>query len=326
MKRTLTAALVALGLLSCVALSAHAQTYPSKPVTIIVSYPPGGGPDVLARSLSEKLTQRLGQPVVVENKPGASGMIGAAQVARSPADGYTLLMTPNTFLLAPQVMTKGGIASQIDVLNDFTPIVEPSRGTMILAVHPSLGVKNAKELIALLKKQPGMAYATPGSGSPMHIAGELFKQQAGVDMIHVPYKGVAPAINDALGGQVKVVYSALGAIGQHIAAGRLIAVAAVSKERSPLMPDLQTLAEQGIPGVEVNAWYGLYAPKNTPREIVDKLNKEVNEILKMPDMVTRLKTSWEVPIGGTPDALAEQSQREYTSFGKVIKAFNITAE
>lgn len=325
MKRTLPAAIAALSLLSCVAFSAHAQTYPAKSVTVVVAYPPGGGPDILARSLAEKLTQRLGQTVVVENKPGASGMIGAAQVARSPADGYTLLMAPNTFLIAPQVMTKG-IAAQVDVLKDFTPIIEPSRGTMILAVHPSLGVKNAKELAALLKKEPGMGYATPGSGSPMHIAGELFKQAAGVDMTHVPYKGVAPAINDTVGGQVKIVYSALGAIGQYIASGRLIALAAVSKDRSPLMPELSTMAEQGFPSVEVNVWYGIYAPKNTPKPIVDKLNQEVNEILKTPDMIARMKTSWEVPVGGTPEALAAQSQREYVTFGKVIKEFNITAD
>lgn len=325
MKQKLIAACATLGLLSCAAVSVQAQTYPTKPVTIVVAFPPGGGPDNLARSLAEKLSPRLGQTVLVENRAGVSGMIGAAHVARSPADGYTLLMTPNTLLLAPQVMSKG-IASQIDVLKDFTPIIEPSRGTMVMAAHPSLGVKNARELVEYLKKTPGVSYASAGAGSPTHIAGELFKQSAGVDMLHVPYKGIAPAITDAVGGQVKLVYSPLGAIAQHLASGRLVAISTVSKERSPLMPELATMEEQGFRGVEVNAWYGLFAPKGTPAAVVDRLNQEVNAILKMPDMAERLKASWETPVGGSAQALAKASQQEYADFGKVIKQFNITAE
>ncbi|VCU71139.1 Tripartite tricarboxylate transporter family receptor [Pigmentiphaga humi] len=316
--------------LSCVALAAlaapaQAQDFPSRPITIIVGYPPGGGPDIGARMLGEKLAARLHQPVIVENRAGVSGMIGAGAVARAPADGYTLLFAPNTFLIAPHVLPKGTNIN-LDVLHDFAPVIAPSKGAMIMVAHPSLGVHNAKELVALLKKQPGLAYATPGSGSPMHIAGELFKKSADVNMLHVPYKGVAPALADVVGGHVKITYAAIGVVAPHIAAGRLVALGAAEKERSPLMPELPTLAEQGFPNTATGAWYGVFAPKGTPAAVVDKLNKEFNAALQMPDTVAKLKNQWEVPLGGSPEDLARMAKAEYEDYGKIIKAFNISAD
>ena len=318
---------LALGCLPLAALTAHAQgnDFPTKPITIIVGYPAGGGPDIGARMLGEKLAARLHQSVIVENRPGVSGMMGASAVARAPADGYTLLFAPNTFLIAPHVLPKGANVN-LDVLNDFVPIVAPSKGAMMMVAHPSLGVKNAKELVALLKKQPGLAYATPGSGSPMHIAGELFKKSAGVDMLHVPYKGVAPAIADVLGGHVKITYASIGVVAQHIAAGRLVALGMAEKERSPLMPDLPTLAEQGYPNTATGAWYGVFAPKGTPPAVGEKLNQEFNTVLRQPDTAAKLKQQWEVPLGGSSEDLARMARAEYESYGKIVKEFNISAD
>ncbi|MBX6317163.1 tripartite tricarboxylate transporter substrate binding protein [Pigmentiphaga sp.] len=319
--------LLALGGLSASASVVHAQSadFPSKPITIVVGYPAGGGPDIGARMLGEKLAARMGQPVIVENRPGVSGMIGASSVARAPADGYTLLFAPNTFLIAPHVLPKGTNV-RLDVLEDFTPVVAPSKGAMVLVAHPSLGVRNAKELVALLKKQPGLAYATPGSGSPMHIAGELFKKSAGVDMLHVPYKGVAPAIADVLGGHVKITYASIGVVAQHVAAGRLVALGMAEKERSPLMPELPTLAEQGYPNTATGAWYGVFAPKGTPPAVVEKLNSEFNAALRLPDVAAKLKQQWEVPLGGSPEDLARMARAEYDNYGKIVKEFNISAD
>lgn len=322
-------ALCAVGLVAVAPLASAqapaATPFPSKPIVIIVPNPPGGGPDVLARSLGEKLATRLGQPVVVENRPGASGMIGAAAVARAAPDGYTLMLSPNTVFSAPHVLPKGA-GSQIDVLKDLAPVIQPTKGVMVMVANPSLGVKNAKDLVALVKKEPGLAYASAGNGSPMHIAGELFKKSAGVDMLHAPYKGIAPAISDVLAGHVKVTYGALGALGQHIESGRLVALGTAEAQRSPLMPNLPTLAEQGIPNVAVNAWYGVFAPKDTPTAVIDKLNAEINAVLQQPDMIARLKTTWEVPVGGTPQDLARAAKLEYDTTGKVVKEFNITAD
>jgi len=318
---------LALGCLPLAAPTAHAQAgeFPVKPITIVVGYPAGGGPDIVARMLGEKLAARMGQPVVVENRPGVSGMIGASSVARAPADGYTLLFAPNTFLIAPHVLPKNANV-RLDVLEDFVPVVAPSKGAMMLVAHPSLGVRDAKELVALLKKQPGLAYATPGSGSPMHIAGELFKKSAGVDMLHVPYKGVAPAIADVLGGHVKITYASIGVVAQHIAASRLVALGMAEQERSPLMPELPTLAEQGYPNTATGAWYGVFAPKGTPPAVVEKLNREFNAALRLPEIAAKLRQQWEVPLGGSPEDLARMAKAEYENYGRIVKDFNISAD
>ena len=302
-----------------------AADYPNRPIRMVIPFTPGGSTDILGRTIAQQLHQAFGQSVVVENVPGAGGSIGADRVAKSPADGYTLLFAPNTFLIAPHVLPKGTNV-RLDVLEDFTPVVAPSKGAMVLVAHPSLGVRNAKELVALLKKQPGLAYATPGSGSPMHIAGELFKKSAGVDMLHVPYKGVAPAIADVLGGHVKITYASIGVVAQHVAAGRLVALGMAEKERSPLMPELPTLAEQGYPNTATGAWYGVFAPKGTPPAVVEKLNSEFNAALRLPDVAAKLKQQWEVPLGGSPEDLARMARAEYDNYGKIVKEFNISAD
>ncbi len=306
-------------------VQAQAPAYPTKPIVIVVGYPPGGGPDISARMMGEKLSARLGQVVLVENRPGVSGLIGASHVARAPADGYTLLLAPNTFLIAPQLLPKDA-SVKLDVLEDFAPVISPTKGAMVMVAHPSLGVHNAKELVALLKKQPGLAYATPGAGSPMHIAGELFKKSAGVEMLHVPYKGVAPAIADVLGGHVKVSYASIGVVAAHIASGKLVALGLAEKERSALMPDLPTLVEQGYPDTSVGAWYGVFAPKGTPPAVIETLNKEFNAVLQMPETVAKFKTLWETPRGGSAADLAKLSRDEYNNYAKLIKEFKISAE
>ncbi len=303
---------------------ADAASFPNKMVTIVVGYPPGGGPDLSARLYAEKLSKRWGQSVVVENRAGVSGMIGASHVARANADGHTLLIAPNTFVSAPLFLPKDSI--RVYAEKDFKPVFAPSKGAMIMLAHPSLGLKNAKDLVEHLKKTPNEAYASPGVGSPMHIAGELFKQSAGVNMMHVPYKGVAPAIADVLGGHVKITYSSTGAVASHIQSGTLIPLGVAEEERSALTPDIPTLKEQGFENASTGAWYGVYAPKNTPDAIVNKLNEDFNAILKDPDTLAKLKTLWEQPVGGPPSVLAEQVKAEYERYYTVAKRLNLLEE
>jgi tripartite-type tricarboxylate transporter receptor subunit TctC len=302
-----------------------AEAYPTKPVVIVVPFPAGAGPDVLARMLGERLSARLGQPVVVENRPGASGYVGAAAVARAAPDGHTLLMTPNTLFIAPHLAPKATTV-QVHVVNDFAPVIMPSQTAMVMVANPSLGVKNAKEFAALVKKQPGMAFASSGNGSVLHIAGELFKRSAGLDMLHVPYRGIAPAIADVIGGHVKVTYAGLGPIASYLNAGTLIPLATVEERRSSALPDVPTAIEQGFPGVAVEGWYALLAPKETPAAVVQRLNSEINAILAAPEVRERIKSSGEIVLGGTSAALAKRMQGDYERYGAIVKELNISAD
>jgi tripartite-type tricarboxylate transporter receptor subunit TctC len=320
-RRFLLAAAASAGL--CLAAGpAAAQAWPAKPIMIVVAYPAGGDTDAIARLYAEKLTTRLGQPVVVDNRPGASGMIGNAYVAKAAADGYTLLLTPSTFSTAT-LLVKGG-AGSYDVLTDFTPIVLTGTQPLFLVAGAGAG-KDLREVVAAAKAKP-MAFASPGSGSPMHILGEMFNKAAGVKLSHVPYRGVAPAVNDVLGGHVPLTWITWGPVAPYVASGKMTAVAVADHQRSPLAPNVPTLGELGIRDVEVGAWQGLMGPKGLSPEIVRTLNTQLNEILKMPDVVEKMKAFGALPAGGDAGRLARVNAADHARFDKVIKEFGIQAD
>ncbi|HEY3047087.1 MAG TPA: tripartite tricarboxylate transporter substrate binding protein [Polaromonas sp.] len=306
--------------------SAMAQAYPSKPITLVVAYPAGGDTDAMARMFAEKLQARLGQPVIVDNKPGASGIIGSTHVAKAAPDGYTLLLAPSTFSIAQLVLKTGsGSASAYDVLGGFTPIVQTAVQPLFIAASTSAGAKDLKELVAMSKVKT-LSYASPGSGSPMHILGEMFNKSAHVKISHVPYRGVAPAVNDLLGGHVPVTFITYGPVAPHIATGKVVALAVADPQRSPLAPNVPTLAELGYKDVEVGAWQGLFGPKGLPADIAKTLNSHLNEILKMPDVAAKMATFGALPAGGDPSRLAKANAGDYDRFGKIIKEFGIQAD
>ena len=307
-------------------VSAIAQApFPSKTITIVVNVPPGSSTDLVARILAERLPARLGQQVVVENRPGASGFIGAAAVAKAAADGHTLAVVPSTLFIAPHLMPKGA-GGGLDVIRDLKPVLITASSPLLILTNPELGVRTPQELVSYLKRHPGTGYATSGNGSPMHIAGELFKKAAGVDTTHIPYKGVMPAVTDTVSGQVKIVFSALGGIGQFINAGKLVPVALIEKNRSELLPQVPTLTESGIPGVEVGVFFPLLAPAGTPVPVMTRLNEEANAILRIPEVRERLRAAG-VQIRGGSAAEAEQEIRDnYAAYGRTIAEFGIKGE
>ncbi len=304
--------------------SALAQGYPSKPITIVVAYPAGGDTDAMARLYAEKLTQRLGQPVVVDNRPGASGTIGSAYVSKAAPDGYTLLLAPSTFSIA-QLVLKTGAGSGYDVLNGFTPIVQTGLQPLFVVASTATGAKDLKELVALSKTRE-LSYASPGNGSPMHILGEMFDKSAGVKISHVPYKGVAPAVNDLIGGHVPMTFITLGPVAPHVPTGKVTVMAVADAKRSPLAPNVPTLAELGYKDAEVGAWQGLFGPRGLPADIAKTLNTQLNEILKMPDVVAKMAVFGALPGGGDAAQLAHANAADLNRFGKIIKDFGIQAD
>ena len=319
------AALAASSLALLAAGGAMAQVWPARPITIVVSYPAGGDTDAVARIYAEKLSLRVGQPVLVDNRPGASGMIGNAWVAKAAPDGYTLLFTPSTFPIAQHVLKAGpGVAH--DVVKDFTPIVKTGNIPLLLVTAPSTGIKNVAQLVADARAGKALSYGTPGAGSPMHIAGELFNKDAGTQIAHAPYRGVAPVVNDALGGHVGVGWITPGAVAGHIASGKLVALAVAERQRTKLMPGVPTLIELGYKDVDVSAWMGLLGPKGMPAELVQALNRHFNEVLKMPDVQARMAALGIELVGGAPSVLAQQIADDDQRFGKLVKEFGIRAE
>lgn len=319
--------LVGLLIVSAAAISGAlmpAAAFPTKPIVIVVPFPAGAGPDVVARLLGERLSPRLGQPVIIENRPGASGYVGAAAVARAAPDGHTLLLTPNTLFIAPHLAPKATTA-QVHVVNDFAPVIMPSQTTMVMVANPGLGVRNAKELADLVRKQPGLAYGSSGNGSVLHIAGELFKRAGHLDMQHVPYKGITPAIADVIAGHVKVTFAGLS-IANFLKSGALLALATVEKQRSAALPDLPTAIEQGFPDVAVEGWFALVAPKATPGSVIERLNRELNAVLAMPDVRDRIVNSGEIVLGGTPETLGRRMQDDYDRYGSIVKQLNIKSD
>jgi tripartite-type tricarboxylate transporter receptor subunit TctC len=311
-------------LAATLALGAHAQPYPNKPIKIIVPYTAGGTTDMLARTLGQKMTEKWGQPVVVENKPGANGIIGIDMVAKAPADGYTLgLASPGTHAINQTLYT----TLPHHPIKDFTPVSFVVRAPMVMVVNSELPIKNVKELIAAARKDPGkLSIASGGSGSSQHLAAELFKYMAGVDMTHVPYKGGGAAYTDLLGGRVQVMIDALQQAMPQIKAGKLRPIAVASAQRLPQLPDVPTIAESGVPGYESGAWYGLVAPANMPKAVLDQIAAEVDRILKLPDVRERLEGPGLVAVGGKPEAFAAHINTETEKYAKVIKAANIKAD
>ncbi len=305
--------------------SAFAQAYPSKQINLIVSFPPGGDTDALARVFAEKLAARVGQPVVVENKTGASGTIGNSFVSKANPDGYTLLFTPNTLATAPLVL-KPGTGATYDPLTDFTPVILAGTQSLFVVVNTATGVTNLKDLAAAAKSGKITNYASPGNGSPMHILGEMFNKSAGIKLSSVPYRGSGPAIVDLIGGQLPMMYTTLGPVAQHIASGKLANIGVADASRSPLAPNVPTLAEAGFRDSEVGAWQGLVGPKGMPPDVVRVLNGHMNEILKMPDVVARMTTLALVPVGGDPAAVSRAIGSDFSRYGKIIRETGIQAD
>lgn len=322
-RRQCLAVVMAVG--AMVAGAANAQGYPEKPISIVVGYPPGGDTDAMARLFADKLSQRLKQPVIVENKPGAGGTVGNSFVGKAKADGYTLLFTPNPFTTAPFVM-KLSVGNQYDVLNGFEPVIKMATQPLVLVAHPSAGVKNVPEMVAAAKAGKPVSYASPGAGSPMHVVAEWLNSSAGVKIAHVPYRGVGPSVSDVVGGHVGTAWVTLGPVTQYFATGKLVPLAIADAKRSPLAPNIPTLVEQGYKDVVVGAWNGFFAPKGTPAETVKLLNSHFNEIVKLPDVVEKMAMFGALPAGGAPEVLGKTNAAEYEQMGKLIKELGVTAE
>ena len=309
-------------LFSVVMLPAFAQPYPSKPVRIIVPFAPGGGSDFIARFMAQKLTATLGTQVIVENKPGAGGVIGIEQGIKSPADGYTLVLIASSYTVNPSVYKLN-----FDPVADITPIVQMSQGPLLVVVNPSLPVKTAKDLIAMAKAKPGeINFASPGQGSVIHMATEYFDSMAKVKMNHIPYKGTGPALTDTIGGQTQVLFSSTATALPHVKSGKLKAIGVTTAKRIPALPDVPTVAESGLPGYEVVLWHGLIGPKDLPKAVVEKIGAEVNKILKQPETAAQLESDGVAPAGGTAAQFAAQIKNEIGVWKKVAADAGVKAE
>lgn len=321
--------MVSLGLIAlaatCAALATLADdAYPNKPIKIIVPFTPGTGIDILARVLGQRMNETWKVAVVVENRPGASGNIGTEAAARSPADGYTLLMTANTIVLNRSLFKR----IPYDPVKDFEPVAPLALGSLALAAHPSLNAKTAKDLIDLAKKNPGkINYGSPGNGTPHHLAMELFKQRAGIELTHVPYKGSGGAVQDLLGGQIQVMFLPIHVARPLIETHKLNLLTAGGAKRSPVTPNVPSLAEAtGIGDIDVDIWYALYVPAGTPKPIVEKLSRTTNELLKRADIKESLIKQGLTPTGGSPEDLEELTKRDLDRWSRVVHQAKIEAD
>jgi tripartite-type tricarboxylate transporter receptor subunit TctC len=306
------------------AAPAMADTYPSKPITIVVPYPPGGSADIVPRALGPKITEALGVPVIVENRPGAGGSIGAAYVAKSNPDGYTLLMGTTGVFSINQFLYKNLIYSPE---KDLAPIINTARAPNVLVVHPSVPARNLAELIALAKSKPKqLTYASQGNGSTGHMCGELLNMAAGIQIEHIPYKGSAPAMQDLIGGQVPLMCENFSNAIPHVRANRLRALAVTSAKRSPQAPDIPTAQEAGLPGFEASVWYGLAAPAGTPKAIIDKLNAVIAKALHAKDVTERLSGLGLTVVGDTPEQFATFIHAESAKWRKVVQVSGATVD
>ena len=298
--------LLAAATLLAIAPTVSAQDYPTKPIRAIVPFAPGGGSDFIARFMAQRLSELLGKPFVIENKPGAGGNLGTEQGVRAAADGYTLTLIASSYTVNPAIHKLN-----FDPVNEVTPIIQLSRGPLLVLVNPSLGAGTLQDLIAMAKKKPGeIMYASSGQGSIIHAATELFNLKAGIKMIHVPYRGTGPALTDTLAGQTQVFFSSAATALPHVQSGTLKALAVTTAKRLPALPNVPTVAEAGLPGYEVALWHGLIAPKGLPRTIVDKINKAANESLTLKDTAEKLATDGVAPAGGTPEQFMATIRKE----------------
>jgi len=295
----------------------QAQPFPSKPVRIVVPFPAGGPTDIVARAMAQKMSEGLGQTVLVENRAGAGGALGSEAVAKSPADGHTVLMgTIGGLAVAMSLLPNRGY----DTLRDFAPITQAVNVTNILVTHPSVPARSVKELLALARSQPGkLNYASSGNGTVTHLAGELLKLMGGVDIVHVPYKGGAPALTALIGGETDMSYENALLIVPQIKAGKARALAVTGARRSPLLPELPTISET-LPGYSASGWYGLVAPAATPKDALMKLNAAAVKALRTPDVMERLSSQGAEPVGSSPDEWAAFIRSEIDKWGKVVKA------
>ncbi len=303
---------------------APAQTYPIKPIRWIVAFPPGGTTDVVVRLVGQKLSESLGQPVVIDNRGGAGGIIGTEIAAKAAPDGYTLAVGYiTTHAILPHLYSK----LPYDPVKDFAPISLMAAAPNLLLVNPSLPVKSVKELIALAKSKPGqLSNASPGKGTPPHLGGELFKKMAGVNIVHVPYKGSTQAMFDVVGGHVPLLFDGIVPSLPMVKAGKLRALGVTSAKRSPLVPEIPTIAESGLPGFEMVSWWGMAVQAGVPKEIVSKLNTEVVKIIQMPDVKETLARLGAIPTWSTPEQFAAHIQAETAKWGMVIREFGIKVE
>ena len=293
-----------------------AQTYPQKPIRFLVGFPPGGTSDILARTIGQKLAESFGQQVVIENRPGAGGNIGAEAAAKSAPDGYTIFMGTTSQAISASLYSK----LNYDLVRDLAPVTQAVNYTNLLVVHPSLPVKSVQELIALAKARPAqLNYGTAGNGTPPHMTGELFKSYTGVNIQHVPYKGGAPAIADLLGGQITIMFDNVPPLLPHVQAGKMRPIAVTSQTRISVLREVPTLDESGLKGFDSVAWNGVLVPAATPRDIVIKLNTEINRILALPDIRERLAAQGADPVGSTPEQFAALIRSEIRKWAQVVK-------
>jgi tripartite-type tricarboxylate transporter receptor subunit TctC len=316
MRRTLARAAGAIAALTAATL-VSAQSYPTRPIKMIVPFPPAGSTDISARAVAGKLGERLGQPVVIENKPGAGGNIGTDVVAKAAPDGYTIVVgTVGTHAINQSLYSK----MPYDNIKDFAPVVLLSTTPNVLVMPTSFPARSVQEVIAMAKARPGeLTFASSGSGTSIHLSGELFSSMAGIKMQHIPYKGSGPMLIDLMSGQVNMAFDNLSASMVHIKAGKLKALATTGAQRSPALPDLPTISEAGLPGYDSTSWNAIYAPAGTPREIVDKLNREVNAILQSPETRRFFSEQGAEAGGGSPGQLAAHTRAETAKWAKVVK-------
>lgn len=301
------------GFTICVAQS---QPYPTRPIRLVVPYPPGGGTDIIARIVGQRLIESLGQQIIVDNRGGAGGTIGTDIVAKSVPDGYTILMAPTSHVINPSIYSK----LPYDTVKDFVPITFAVSATILLVVHPSVPAKSVKELIALAKARPGqLNFGSAGNGTVFHLAAELFKRQAGIDMVHVPFKGGGPTIANLVAGQVSLAFETMLALSPFVKAGRVRALAVASAKRSSVMPELPTIAELGFPAIVAENWYGVYAPAGTSKAIISRLNTEIVKILRTQEVKERFQGLGTEVVASTPEELAEYIRTEIEKWSKTAK-------
>ena len=321
-RRTFLHLAAGIAALPAVSRVARAQTYPSRPVRIIVGFPSGGLSDIVARLIGQWLSERLGQPFIIENRPGATGNIGTEAVTRAPADGHTLLLVVPANAISVTLYYK----LNFNFIRDTTPVAGISHGPLVMEVNPTVPAQTVPEFIAYAKANPGkINFASPGNGAVIHLCGELFKMMTGVNMVHVPYRGNAPALTDLLAGQVQVMFADTLSSIEHLRAGKLRALAVTTAMRSDVLPEIPTVSEF-IPGFEATNWFGVAAPKNTPLEIIDKLNKEINVALAEPKIKARLADLGAAALAGSPADFGKLINEEAEKWGKVIRAANIKPE